>query len=237
MPSSQREPKRDVGVNDRRSAIVWLLEHRNDHLPIDARSGSPVAAAGFVGGTDRAGRPVRWLSCPDCLTNGRAMAGCETCGGRGELSDSGPDPYAVAKVMPVGFDSTRHDVTHERDRKIEMLHRQTRPAPTEAELSLEANRRGYAWEEQRRAMYRRYDFAALDQSLDALRTHDSDTAHALNAVYVDGWLAEVGIITPLVERLCERGLRLLSACLPDDPLRAGPHPAVIRMRKKEARAA
>src|SRR5262249_41944973 len=153
---------------------------------------SPVAAPGFVSGRDKHGRAVRWLSCPDCLANGDAMdgrsrrnvaAGCETCGGRGEIPDPGPDPYANNEtVLPIGFKATSHDQAHERDGKIEMLQRQTRPAPTDAELDEEANRRGYAWEEERRAMYRQYDFAALDVALDELRAYDVDAAHALNAV-------------------------------------------------------
>ena len=224
-------------IEQRRAEIVWLLEHRNDHLPVEVKSAFPVSAPGFVGGS------VRWLSCPDCLANGDSMAasarraiaaGCETCGGRGEIPDPGPDPYTKNEaVVPFGFDKTRHDESHERDRKIEMLERQTRPAPTEAELSEEANRRGYAWEEERRAMYRRYDFAELDLALDALRAHDSDAVHALNAVYVDGWLVEVGSITPLVEVHCERGLVFLSALLPD-PLRTalGKHPALIRRDRR-----
>lgn len=225
-------------VEERRTAIVWLLEHRNDHLPVELRGATPVAAPGFVGGVDPSGRAMRSLSCPDCLTNGRAMAGCETCGGRGEIPDPGPDPYAQnEKVVPFGFDQSRHDVSHERDRKIEMLGRQTRPAPTEAELFEEANRRGYAWEEERKAMYRRYDFAALDVSVDELRAHDVDAAHALNAVYVDRWLAEVGSISPLVEELLERGLVFLSERLPD-VLRsgAGNQHAAERIARKKAAA-
>jgi len=228
---------------ERRADIFWLLRHRNDHLPVESRSASPVAAPGFVAGTDRNGRLVRWQSCPDCLANGDAMdaksrrrvaAGCDTCGGRGEIPDPGPDPYANNEgVLPFGFTQTRHDDSHERDRKIEMLQRQTRPAPTDAELDEEANRRGYAWEEERRAMYRQYDFAELDRALDELRAHDVDAAHALNAVYVDGWLVDVGEVTPLFEELCDRGLAFLSARLPD-PLRTALHPAAARQRRRRA---
>jgi hypothetical protein len=215
---------------ERRADIFWLLRHRNDHLPVEVRSASPVAAPGFVGGSERR------LSCPDCLTNGRPMAGCETCGGRGEIPDPGPDPYANNEaVLPFGFNRERHDQSHERDRKIEMLQRQTRPAPTEAELLEEANRRGYAWEEERRAMYRQYDFAALDRALDELRAHYVDAAHAVNAVYVDGWLVEIGQITPLFEELCERGLAFLSDRLPDPP-RTGLHPAMSRQRARRSAA-
>lgn len=227
----------DAATGDRRrNEILWLLQHRNDHLPLETRSATPVAAPGFVSGTDQAGHPVRWLTCPDCLTNGRAMAGCETCGGCGELPDDGPDPYAISTVLPVGFTATRHDATHERDRKLEMLQRQTRPAPTEAELLAEANRRGYAWEEERRVMYRRYDFAHIDLALDELRAHDTDAAHALNAVHVDGWLAEIGEITPLTEAHIERGLSFLNAHMPE-PLRTGLNADTTRRQRRRRRAA
>ena len=224
----------------RRNEIVWLLTHRNDDLPVSLRPATPAAQAGFVGGRDEKGKPVRWVSCPDCIANDRVMPGCETCRGRGEIPDVGPDPYQKnEQVLPFGFEQTRHDASHERDRKIEMLARQTRPPRSEAELLEEANRRGYAWEETRRQMYARYDFAAIDDALDTLRAHDVDAAHAINAVYVDGWLAEVGQVTPLAEELCERGISFLSDRLPEE-VRTGlapKHPALVRRDRKHQRAA
>ena len=224
---------------ERRNEIVWLLTHRNDHLPLPVRHVSE--SSGFVNGR----RP---RSCPDCLANGRTMFGCETCGGSGvvtdgarvatvdELPDDGTvrDPYAQNET--VGYDRTRHDSIVARDRQIEILCQQTRPPRKEAELLEEANRRGYAWEEERRAMYRRFDFAALDRALDSLRSHDHDASHALNAVYVDGWMAEVGMITPLAEELCERALSFISPLLPE-PLRTGlapAHPAADRQRRRSS---
>lgn len=227
-------------ADDRRNEIVWLLTHRNDHLPLPSRHVE--SSPGFV-------NEPRPRTCPDCLANGRTMVGCETCGGSGvvepkriglvssvdELPDDGEtrDPYANNET--VGYDRTRHDSVSARDRQIEMLKQQTRPPRKEFELLEEANRRGYAWEEERRAMYRQHDFAVLDEALDVLRSHDADAAHALNAVYVDGWMAEVGQITPVAEQLCERGLSLLSACLPD-PLRTGlvRHPADDRQSRRRA---
>jgi len=218
----------------RRYEIVWLLEHRNDHLPMPThRLGT---SSGFVGGRDAKGRPLRTLSCPDCLANDRVMFGCETCGGSGEIPDDSPDPYATNVVLPFGHDPTRHDVATERDGQIARLEQQTRLPRSEAELLQEANQRGYAWEEARAAMYRLHDFAALDIALDQLRSHDSDAAHAINGVYVDGWMAEVGIITPAAEQLCERGLSFLSWRLPDE-LRTGlapAHPAVERQARRRA---
>ena len=227
--------------DERRNEIVWLLTHRNDHLPLPVRH--VAEASGFV-------NEPRERSCPDCLANGRTMPGCETCGGGGvvqlgmlshvatvdELPDDGQtrDPYAKNDV--VGVDVTRHEATRERDATIARLQAQTRPARKEAELLAEANRRGYAWEEARRAMYRQHDFALIDQALDWLGRYDADAGHAINAVYVDGWMAEVGLITPLAEQLCERGLRILDALLPDE-LRTGlapAHPAADRQSRRRA---
>lgn len=228
-------------AEERRNEIVWLLTHRNDHLPLPARHVE--GSSGFV-------NEKRPRTCPDCLANGRTMIGCETCGGSGfvepsriglvsaadELADDGTtrDPYANNET--VGYDRTRHDDANRRDRQIEILRQQTRPAPTELELLEEANRRGYAWEEERAAMYRRFDFALVDQALDWLARYDADASHAINAVYVYGWLAEVGIITPLHETCCERGLAYISALLPEQ-LRTGlepAHPAASRQSRRRA---
>ena len=228
-------------AEERRNEIVWLLTHRNDHLPLPVRHVE--GSSGFV-------NEKRPRTCPDCLANGRTMVGCETCGGSGvvepsriglvsvadelEDDDTTRDPYA--KNETVGYDRTRHDDANRRDRQIETLRQQTRPAPTELELLEEANRRGFAWEEERRAMYRRFDFAAIDHALDTLRAHDADAGHAINAVYVDAWMAEVGLITPLIEELCERGLSFLSYLLPRE-LRTGvapPHPAEGRQSRRRA---
>lgn len=59
--------------------------------------------AGFAHGRDQAGRQLRWLVCPDCLTNGRPMFGCETCGGRGEVPDDSRDPYEVRAIGVAAF--------------------------------------------------------------------------------------------------------------------------------------
>lgn len=228
-------------ADERRNEIVWLLTHRNDHLPLPTRHVE--GSSGFV-------NEKRPRTCPDCLANGRTMVSCETCGGSGvvepsriglvsvadELDDDDTtrDPYA--KNETVGYDRTRHDDANRRDRQIETLRQQTRPAPTELELLEEANRRGHAWEEERRTMYRRFDFAAIDRALDLLRADDTDAAHAINGVYVDGWMTEIGLITPLAEDLCERGLDYLSTLLPEE-IRTGlapAHPAADRQSRRRA---
>lgn len=221
---------------DRRAAIIWLLEHRNDHLPQPTRIAT---ASGFVGGK------IRTLSCPDCLANDRVMFGCETCGGNGQIPDDRKDPMDDPLKDPPpdprrkiywGGNSRVEDAAW-RDRELSLLAHQIKAPRSEQDLLAEANQRGYAWEEQRRSLYRNTDLAALDRSLDRLRSHDTDAAHALNMVYVDGWLLQVGDITPLIEVLCDRGIRFLSLCLPD-PVRAGgdhKHPALIRRdRRREA---
>ena len=209
----------------RELAIIWLLEHRNDHLPTPIRH--VAGTAGFI-------NEPRDRSCPDCLANGRTMIGCETCGGSGVVTpprlrlvaspdqhdDDGQDRDPYAKNHQVGFDLTRHDAARERDQQIDRLQHQTRPPRSEAQLLHEANTRGYAWEEARRTMYRRYDFAALDRALDSLRSNHPDSAHALNAVYIDGWLTQIGEITPLVEQHCAHGIWYLDLVLPH-PLLAG----------------
>lgn len=228
-------------AEERRNEIVWLLQHRNDHLPLPARH--VAESSGFV-------NERRPRTCPDCLANGRTMVGCETCGGSGvvepsrlgllaapdELSDDGTtrDPYANNET--VGYDRTRHDRRRENLRQEEAMREQTRPPRSEAELLAEANKRGYAWEEARRAMYRIHDFALIDQALDWLSRYDVDASHAINATYVDGWLVEVGLVTPLSEQLCERGLDYLSTLLPET-LRTGlapAHPAAERQTRRRA---
>lgn len=226
---------------ERREAIVALLKTRDDELPLPNRGSAPAAPRGFVSGIDDKGQPVRWLTCPDCLANDipvvgnrAASSGCETCGGRGEIPDLGPDPYAKnEQVLPFGFEATRHDDSHARDRTIEALRQQTRPPRSEAELLEDANRRGYAWEEERRGMYRRYDYAALDHALDELRNYDEPAYHALHSVYVYAWMTE---LSPAAELAVGRGLAFLAMILPD-PLRAPgmpDHPAVDRQRRRRA---
>jgi len=163
--------------SDRRAAIIRLLETRDDNLPLP--SARTVGVAGFV-------HDKRSRSCPDCLANGRVMFDCETCGGSGvvdgsrfdrvsaadELPDDGDrrDPYSVnEKTTRYGLDGSRHDTAHARDRQIEMLARQIRPALSEAALLEEANREPYVWEIARARMFRLYDYRALNTALAWLR--------------------------------------------------------------------
>jgi hypothetical protein len=189
---------------------VRLLETRDEHLPEPTRRVDGVS--GFVHHAKAA------EACPDCLANDRVMFGCETCGGRGVVEVyRARDPYSESKSpAKYGLDGSRHDAAHERDRKIEMLGRQLRPALPEEAMLEEANRTGYAWENARARMWKRYDYEALDLALDELRVHDPVAYRALHAVYVYVWLREKdddGNLLPPVgsaAAACERALAFLS---------------------------
>jgi hypothetical protein len=194
----------------RRQRIIRLLETRDEHLPEPTRRVDGVA--GFV---HRTKAPE---SCPDCLANGRISIACETCHGRGEiLVWRERDPYSETKTPArYGLDGSRHDAAHERDRQIDALDRQLRPARPEAELLAEANETPYPWERARDRMHRQFDHRILDRMLDALRAHDDGAYRALHAVYVYKWLrgkdANGDLLDPVGEAraACERGLAFLS---------------------------
>ncbi|MGH7326844.1 MAG: hypothetical protein ACREJX_00710 [Polyangiaceae bacterium] len=209
---------------ERAEAIVRLLQTRDEHLPEPIRRSE--ASSGFVHRTKAA------ISCPDCLANGRVLKTCETCHGQGFTEEFRErDPYAIGLVLPFGFDVSRHDETHDRDRQIEMLERQTEPPKSEEDMLADANAHPYVWELARRRMYRLFDYPVLDRALELLRDVDHSAYRALHAVYVYGWAPPgVGV------RECDRGLAFLDERLPD-PLRA---PAPERQRAivgKLARAA
>jgi hypothetical protein len=140
------------------------------------------------------------------------------------------DPYSVNKdkaPSAYGLDGSRHDASHARDREIEILGRQTRPARKEAELLDEANAEPYAWERAREQMRKRFDHAVLDIALEHLRQHDPIAYRALHAVWVYRWLAPCQPADPKIPKIvapdavleaiggaaaaaCRRGLRFLS---------------------------
>jgi hypothetical protein len=195
----RNSPRTTLSV--RRQAIVRLLETRDDNLPESSRR--PDGVSGFVH------HEKATETCPDCLANDRVMFGCETCGGRGVVERYRErDPYSVnEKTAKYGLDGARHDAAHARDRQIEMLGRQTRPAMSESQLLEEANREPYAWELARKRMYRLFDYEAVDLALDELRADDPSAYRALHAVYIYGWLTT---ISGAAEAACERGMAFLS---------------------------
>lgn len=191
-------------TTDRQDAIIRLLRTRDEHLPEPIHRTE--AAAGFV---HRA--PAR-ISCPDCLANGNPMFGCETCGGRGYTEEHRErDPYAIDAVVPYGLGPDRGEATRSRDRQIDVLEQQLRPASKVDELA-DANAHPYAWETARRQMYKLFDYAALDLVLEQLRVRDDGASRALHAVYVYGWQPDP---TPgPLQEACERGLAFLDEHLP-----------------------
>jgi hypothetical protein len=191
---------------ERRDAIVRLLRTRDEHLPEPVHRTE--ASAGFVHQD-----PDHRETCPDCLANDRPMFGCETCGGSGWVSAPRVrDPYATEAVVPFGFDGSKHDASHARDREIEVLGQQLRPASAVDELA-DANAHPYGWERARRQMLRLYDYPALDLALERLRLSDDGASRALHAVYVYAWQVEP-LLGPL-HRALERGLAFLDEHLPD----------------------
>jgi hypothetical protein len=222
----------------RRAAIITLLQTRDDGLPEPRRHAQ--GSSGFAGGVDEKGRPLRAVSCPDCLANGFTTFACETCHGTGHVADDGKDPmddpiknppYDERRKTNWGGNDRIEDA-RERDRQLQTLEQQLSPPKSEADLLAEANRRGFGWEEERRRMYRLFDYGALDAALDLLRDADDSAYRAIHAVYVYAWLTE---LSPGVEVSLERGLLFLSEKLPDN-LRSPTtkHPALARRDRRAA---
>lgn len=92
-----------MSVLSPRQAVYALARTSLDWVP-DPPATLRADQAGFAAGTDARGRPLRWLTCPDCLTNGFTSTDCETCGGRGETPDTAArDPYEVGVEGPAAF--------------------------------------------------------------------------------------------------------------------------------------
>lgn len=200
-------------TDERRAAIIRLLETLDDGLPLPVAA--PLSTLGFVH------RSPSRESCPDCLANGRAMFGCETCGGRGytERRRSRDEYDTGANRGWLG--AAKLEAAKERDREIDRLAAQVEPPRPEAELA--AGTPPERWELERERLRKRFDYAPLAAALEDLRTVDESACRALHAVWVYGWLAQT---SPRLEELLERGLRFVSVRLPD-PLRA-PEPPLAR---------
>lgn len=162
---------------ERRDAIVRLLRTRDDHLPEPVHRTE--ASRGFVHSD-----PDNTEACPDCLANDRVMFGCETCGGAGRVAaPRSRDPYAKDVVVAYGLDGSRHEATRARDRQIEILGQQLRPASTVDEIE-DANRHPYGWELARRRKWGLFDYATLDRALDLLMVADAAAATAVEKLHV-----------------------------------------------------
>lgn len=108
-----------------REAVYLLARTVYAWIPAPRSSRRQNGAAGFASGRDEKGQLLRWLSCPDCLTNdGARRAGCETCGGRGEIPDDVRDPYERPGTPFFGDEQQRRrDQAVERDAAIARLER------------------------------------------------------------------------------------------------------------------
>jgi hypothetical protein len=213
-------------TDERRNAIIRLLETRDDNLPLSTRRDH--SSSGFVHNA-----PAR-VSCPDCLANDRIMFGCETCKGRGHIEEHrARDPYAVEKVQPYGIDATRHERARERDAQIARLDAQTRePWKTDRDELADAQKHPYAWEIARRRMYDRHDYRALDTALELLRNFNPQLSAAVVSVY------SYGLVEPsaTLEAAIERGLCFIDRLMPA-PIRAPggeKHPVLQRRERRNA---
>jgi hypothetical protein len=209
----------------RRALIIRLLETRDDGLPLPARRDQ--TPRGFVSGLDDDGKPLRWLTCEDCLSadatmgaNGRGRPGCETCGGEGRVPDLGPDPYQKNDPQPYGITGENTDHRVARDVAIARAGNELRRFPgfrlesAKDELA-EANKNPDPWERTRQQMYRRYDYGALDAALELLRGHDESAYRLVHSVYVYCWADA----STTAEAVIERAMRFIDERMPD-PIRA-----------------
>lgn len=211
-------------------AIVALLRSRDEGLPeISPRDGP---TRGF------SHRVEVVVDCPDCLerrSDGLPTFGCETCGGAHVVrSFREHDPYAIDKTQPFGLTPDRHEARRRRDAELARLEEQTSDpfASPEDEIAA-ANAHPYAWEIERRRLYRRWDFAALDLALAELRVADEQACRVLHGVYVYGYAAHSSALAAVVLR----GLVFVEARMPD-PIRAPgfEHPAKDKQASKRSAA-
>lgn len=193
--------------DERRAAIVRLLEAVTEGLPLPARA--PMSTLGFVHGT------TARESCPDCLANGFVSRDCETCSGRGYVEARRlRDPYDTgASPGWFGSSAAKHERDHERDAELARLEVQLADPRPEAELVAAVRPEG--WEAERRRLHERYHLAELEQALEELALVDVDAYRAVHAVHVYGWMPCAGLAAACVER----AIAFVDARLPD-PLRA-----------------
>jgi Helix-turn-helix domain of resolvase len=147
------------------------------------------------------------------LANGRVLFSCETCGGRGfvEVVRS-RDPYDTGRSL--GYGSAGHESGRERDAEIARLGVQLAGPRPERDMPARPER----WEVERLAKWRCFDYAAVDEALEALRGVDGLGYHVVMEVCVYGWVGAEALSVRAAAVL-EVALGRLSAWLPD-PLRA-----------------
>lgn len=154
-----------------RTLLAWAPPPRS-------RTGLEDSPRGFVAGNKR------YISCPDCLANDKpaGMVGCETCGGRGEIPDPGPDPYENKRVTRYGFaDRDRDkDLARRRDDLIRRLE-QDEQIRKGKEAPLDPLTRAV---ELRDRLARHGSYRELDAALERLRLeHEGAYRVALSVAY------------------------------------------------------
>ena len=178
-------------------ALLRTLVHGWAPSPTPGGTGAALQATarGFV-------TQKRFLTCPDCLTNGKAMPGCETCGGRGELPDAGRDPYEEKKFTRFGGIAAERyaDQARARDAEILMLDRQlARPKRRVEEGGEDMLDRAIRM---RDLLYRHGSYGALERALAWLRDADPQ-----------GYEIAMGVVyQPLAEAPVEPSPRVLAVC-------------------------
>ncbi|HMA26067.1 MAG: helix-turn-helix domain-containing protein [Solirubrobacterales bacterium] len=171
------------------------------------------AMAGFAGGTDEHGRALRWLTCPDCLANGRTMPGCETCSGRGEIADPGPDPMENRSAVAIGgLEQVRkYERQHERDRTLARLERLLGDPESQAG----GDSMTYAVEQFER-LCRGSSLAELVHALDRLQSERPWLYDALWLTFERPFDEHVLPLRESLERAVDEGIALLEGWLPDE---------------------
>ena len=192
-----------------RTMLAWTPSPRS-------RMGLELAPRGFAGGRDDKGRPLRWLVCQDCLTNDRILPSCETCGGRGEIPDPGPDPYdkGVAKGVfgGAGGDDAKRAL-RERELELRRLEQQlARPEKKTDEPIIDPLASAV---EARDRLYQHGSYAELERQLDRLRLENVLAYEvAMQVAYAPFGEEPIDPVRVVVVQVCE-----LVAVRMDGPVR------------------
>lgn len=178
-------------MTDRHEAILRLLDTRFDNLPDALGISTTVALRGVTSGFVH--RTLASVVCPTCEgVDDR----CTTCRGRGFIekrrevdpmsrAEGSVVPAQMRAVAPYGVMSmTKLGHVPARDAEIARLAVQTREHPaTELDLLADANANPEPWEQARRRMYERFDYAALEVAVDELhKTHPGVSARSMRGL-------------------------------------------------------
>jgi len=144
------------------------------------------------------------------------MIGCETCNGRGEIPNPGPDPYEKPrKIKPYGLHEyeERREQAAVRNRQINDLERDARRRAGEI-----IRDDAYGWEKAKAYAYSHGSYAELDRALERLRAHDEAWFHvAIGVSYQPLHEEPIEPVRRAVLAVCA-----LLACWMPDPIRVPP---------------